>query len=221
MRKLLIIFVVLILGGAWAQVQVQVGDPFTPPVFGPVSIRITSPQQTPGGLGPKIDMDEEFDLAFDLVVSNLTVNDLTLNILSFDDANETYVPFEGEWIIDSENVSFGSLKGPISTSGKFRLKIPDRGYYFLKIRGNYTIDGRQEMVEGGDIIYGPRIRVIPGLGDLSYAIIIGMPVLPLVVGVVVRTVRRRETKKRRRGEPSKGPSPAWLERIKENEGGSD
>jgi hypothetical protein len=160
-----------------------------------------------------MDIDQEFDLAFDLVVSNLTVRDLTLHILSFDESNETYVPFEGEWIIESENASFSSLRGPTSTSGKFRLKIPDRGYYFLKIRGNYTMDGRQEVAEAGDIIYGPRIRVIPGLGDSSYAIIIGMPVLPLVVGVMVRTLRRRETKKRRRG----GPSPAWLERIRENE----
>ncbi|MBU7004080.1 MAG: hypothetical protein HXS50_00840 [Theionarchaea archaeon] len=158
-------------------------------------------------------MDQEFDLAFDLVVSNLTVKDLNLQILSFDEINETYVPFEREWIIQSENVSFSSLKGPIGTSGKFRLKIPERGYYLLKIRGNYTIDDRNEMTEAGDIVWGPRIRVIPDLGDFSWAVIIGMPVLPLVVGVMIRTIRRRETKKRRRG----GPSPAWLEKIKERE----
>jgi hypothetical protein len=214
LRKLLIYLVVFFIGAAAAQVQVQVGDPFGPsPAFGPVSIRITDPEPSLGGLGPKMDMDEEFDLAFDLVVSNLTVKDLKLQILSFDEINETYVPFEGEYIIVSENVSFSSLKGPTTTSGRFRLKIPERGYYLLKIRGNYTVDGRNGMTEAGDIVWGPRIRVIPDLGDSSWSVIIGMPVLPLVAGVMIRTVRRRETKKRRRG----GPSPSWLEKIKESE----
>jgi len=206
-------FLVLSVTVAAAQVQVQVGDPFSPDTgFGPVSIRITDPEPSLGGLGPKMDMDEEFDLAFDVVLSNLTIRDLQLHILFFDE-NETYVPFEEEWIIESENTSYSSLRGPASASGKFRLKIPERGYYLLKIRGNYTIDGRNEMTEAGDIVWGPRIRVIPDLGNSSWVVIIGMPVLPLVAGVIIRTVRRKETKKRRRG----GPSPTWLEKIKESE----
>jgi len=214
LRKLLVLIAVFFMGVAAAQIQVQVGDPFTPgTAFGPVSIQITDPEPSLGGLGPKVDMDEEFDLAFALVVSNLTVEDLKLHILSFDEFNETYVPLEGEWIIESENTSYSSLKGPTATSGNFRLKIPKRGYYLLKIRGNFTINGRNEMVEVGDIVWGPRIRVIPDLGNSSWAVIIGMPVLPLVIGVIIRTFRRRETKKRRRG----GPSPAWLEKIKEGE----
>jgi hypothetical protein len=73
------------------------------------------------------------------------------------------------------------------------------------------------MTEAGDIVWGPRIRIIPDLGNSSWAVIIGMPVLPLVAGIMIRTIRRRETKKRRRGGARGGPSPAWLEKIKEKE----
>jgi hypothetical protein len=179
--------------------------------FGPVSILITSPETGPG-LGPKFDLGQEFTLGFKVQVSNLTVSDLHLEILQFDDRNETYVPFNQEWVVSSTNASMDVVTGPTVLEGGFDLQIPERGYYFLKVRANYTLAGREQVAEGGDLIYGPRLRVIPSLGQRSYVVLIGMPIVPLVAGVGVRAVRRRETRQRRRKK-----DPEWLEELKSEE----
>ena len=208
-RIAVMVILVGMISGAFGQVVRPGVGPI--PAFGPVAILITSPESGTG-LGPKKDLGEQFDLAFKLQVANLTVSDVELYVLEFNDENETYTELTGEWIVDKINTSWDVLRGPLVTDGSFTLEIPERGYYFLKIRANYTLEGRQESAEGGDIIFGPRIRVIPKLGQRSYAVLLGMPTLPLVVGVAVRTVRRRETRQRRRRQ-----DPRWLEELKERQ----
>jgi len=178
------------------------------PALGPVSIIITSPETGPG-LGPKMTVGEAFNLSFKIQISNLTIRDVKLQILVFDEENNTYKPFNDDWIIDRENTSFESLRGPAAAEGYFRVRIQERGYYFLKVHANFTIDGRFDSAEGGDVVFGPRIRVIPKMSEASYAVLLGMPPLPLIAGLIVRSARRRATKKRRRR-----PEPKWLEELK-------
>ncbi len=213
MRRALVAFLVLSLCGAAGQIQVHPDLSGAESSSGPVSIQITSPEPGPG-LGPKVGVGEEFDLGFQLRLANLTLINVTLEVLVYDDENETYVALDPSWISERVNTSWQVLPGPSSTAGLFKIRIPDRGYYFLKIRGSYQLDGRPGYAEAGDIVFGPRIRVTPALGRRSYLVIVGMPVLPLIAGISVRSMRRRETKRRRRK-----PEPGWLQRLKEQESG--
>lgn len=210
MKGIPIIVFVLSMVLSLCLVQSQMGPvrPGYAPPLGPVSIVITSPE-TGTGLGPKMDVGETFNLSFKLQVSNLTIRDVGLEVLVLDEENNTYKPFNDDWIIDRQNTSFESLKGPVTAEGNFRVRIQERGYYFLKVRANFTMDGRPASAEGGDIVFGPRIRVIPKMSQTSYAVLLGMPSLPLIAGVVVRSARRRATKKRKRK-----PEPKWLEDLK-------
>lgn len=202
------LFLILVLILSCVSGQVHPTFPGYTPSFGPVSILITSPE-TGGGLGPKVDLGKEFDLSFKLQVANLTVTDIELQVLMFHDQNESYGPLNDEWIIDSTNTSFEILRGPVSSDGLFRIRISERGYYFLKIRANYSLEGKPNYAEGGDIIMGLRVRVIPSLSRRSYAVLLVMPAVPLVFGIAVRSIRRKETKKRKRK-----IDPQWLEKLK-------
>jgi hypothetical protein len=182
---------------------------------GIVSVLITAPQTGPG-LGPKVDVDEGFDLAFSLRVGNLTITDLNLYVLVLDEGSETYVPLRDEWVIDAANASGDVLGGPATRDGLFRIQIPERGYYFFKVRANYTLEGRMDSAEAGDEFMGPRVRVVPGLSGRSYAVLLGMPLIPLAVGLSVRWTRRRETRRRRR--PA---DPAWLEGLRKERNPED
>lgn len=180
--------------------------------LGPVSLVITSPETGPG-LGPKYDVDQEFQLAFNLVLANLTLTNVMVQVFSYDPVNETYGPMDDGWIVHRANASWPLLVGPSVTSGIFAIRMPERGYYFLKIRATFELDGRTVSSEAGDMAFGPRIRIVPGLSQWSYSVILGMPVLPVVVGLVVRSARRRETRKRRRAS-----DPEWLLRLREDKG---
>jgi len=215
LRRALAVLVVFSLCGAAGQIQVHPDLSGAESSSGPVSIQITSPQPGPG-LGPKVDVGGEFDLRFTLQLSNLTLTDVILEVLIYDEENETYVAVDPSWISEGVNASWQVLLGPSSTAGLFKIRIPDRGYYSLKIRGTYQLDGRPNFVEAGDLAFGPRIRVIPALSRRSYLVIVGMPVLPLIAGIFVRSMRRRETKRRRRK-----PEPGWLQRLKEQESGGE
>lgn len=212
MRRALVVLIVLSLYGGAGQIQVHPDLSGAGQDSGPVSIQITSPRPGPG-LGPKVGVGEEFTLGFQLQLANLTLTNVTLEVL-LQDENETYTALDSGWISGRVNTSFQVLPGPSSTAGLFKIRIPDRGYYFLKIRGTYELDGRPGYVEAGDILFGPRIRVIPALKRRSYLVIVGMPALPLIAGIVVRSMRRRETKRRRRR-----PEPGWLQRVKAQEAG--
>ena len=179
--------------------------------YGPVTVLITSPE-TGSGLGPKVDLDQEFDLSFELQVLNVTVTNVSLHPLLYDDENETYLPMPEGWIVAAENTSYEVLTGPGSASGRFVVRIPERGYYFLKVRAEYELAGNTGTSEGGDIIFGPRVRVIPALSERSYIVLVGMPILPLVAGIGVRAVRRRETRGRKRKQ-----DPRWLQELKEKD----
>jgi len=213
LRRALVILLAFSLCGAAGQIQVHPDVSGAQGSSGPVSIRITSPQTGPG-LGPKIDLGEEFDLSFQLQLANLTLTNVTLEVLIYDDEKETYLALDSGWISGRVNTSWEVLPGPSSTAGLFKIMIPDRGYYFLRIRGTYQLDDRPGQVEAGDLAFGPRIRVIPALRRRSYLVIVGMPALPLMAGIVVRSMRRRETRRRRRR-----PEPGWLQRLKEQETG--
>ncbi len=212
MRFPILLIVILLLAPAWGQVHVQPNVPGYQPVSGPVAIEILSPE-TGSGLGPKLDVGEEFDLRFRLRVANLTVEDIGLYVLTYSDRNDTYVPFNEEWVVLGENTTFDRIRGPAAAEGSFEIRIPERGYYMLKVRANYTLNDRQDFAEGGDIISGPRIRIVPGLSQRAYAVLLAMPFVPLVFGLVVRSYRRRETRKRKREEPE------WMKRLKREEPG--
>jgi hypothetical protein len=209
LRPVCMVVVLLCLSTAAAQVVGPI--PGVQPSLGPVGVLITSPE-TGSGLGPKFDLNQEFNLSYEVQILNLTVTNVSLHPLIFDEENETYLPLPEEWIVTTENVSWPMLRGPASVGGRFVLRIPDRGYYFLKVRADYEVQGRSESAEGGDIIFGPRVRVIPALSQRSYLVLVGMPILPLVAGVVVRTFRRRETRGRKRK-----PEPRWLEEMRRKE----
>ncbi len=210
MRKLGLLILIIAFTGVAAQVRVGPETGEFGGATGPVSISITSPE-TGAGLGPKFELNQEFVLGFKLQITNLTVENIRVRVLMFDDANDTYVAFNPDWIVDAENTTWDLLRGPTLRGGLFRIRIPERGYYMLKVRGNYTMGDRSAFAEGGDIISGPRIRVIPGLSDKAYATLVGMPFIPLAIGIAVRWFRRNETRKRRRGEP------AWMKKLKSDE----
>jgi hypothetical protein len=203
--------VALLLGFSTVAAQVVGPIPGLQPSVGPVGVLITSPE-TGSGLGPKFDLNQEFNLSYEVQIMNLTVTNVSLHPLLFDEENETYLPLPEEWIVATENISWPMLRGPVSVGGRFVLRIPDRGYYFLKVRADYEVQGRSDSAEGGDIIFGPRVRVIPALSQRSYVVLVGMPILPLAAGVVVRTLRRRETRGRKRK-----PEPRWLEELRKKE----
>ncbi len=214
MRLALAFLLVLSLCGASGQV-IRPGTSAAQASSGPVSILITAPQMG-AGLGPKVDVGEEFDLAFELQLANLTLTNVTLEVMFYDGENQTYVALDPGWIVGRVNASWQVLSGPSNAAGLFKIRIPERGYYFLKLKGTFKLDGRDGYVEAGDLAFGPRIRVIPSLTRRSYLVIVGMPVLPLATGLVVRSMRRKVTKRRRQR-----PEPGWLQRLREQGSGDE